>query len=318
MTLSLFISKAYKKSIGRLFNTIIGLLEVGVLAFRKKNDEIFLITSNPLGDCVYGMAYANALKENKQKKLVIISDRKRKRLIESYKIDAKIISLDGASREWKWTQHLNGSRLCVLIAKKLEIYNIVPWVVCSMNKYKKSNALDLIRDKMYSLPKSAKIAYPDFSNEPITSIPNFKQNKDRIAIINPYSTSMDDVDFEFFNHISLKLLERGYIVYTNVVGSQKAVTGGSKLNCSVEEFYAICNQVPIVVSVRSGIIDFSISANTNFYIVYFLDQFKDKGDGFAGQYALDAWKTNNVDESVYSNIESNLAHFEKYLNEHKL
>lgn len=316
MTLTLFISKAYNKTLGKLFSVIIGLIEVGILAFFKKKDEIILIMSNPLGDCVYGLAYANALKINKQKNLIIISDRKRKRLIESYKIEAKIISLEGTSREWKWTQYLNGSRLCVLIAMRLGIYNIVPWVVCSMKKYKDSNALDLIRDKLFHLPNTAKIAYPDFSNEPIKSIPDFEKNKNRIAIINPYSTSMDDVDFEFFNQVSLKLIHRGYIVYTNVVGNQKAVTGGEKLCCPIEEFYAICNQVPLVVSVRSGIIDFTISANTIFYIVYFLCQFKGISDGFAGQYALNAWKTNNVEEIVYSDIDSNLAYFENFLNKH--
>ena len=87
--------RAYKK-----YNSfLLGYRTLKNLKNRKENNEIYLILSNQLGDCVYGMAYANSLKKTAGKKLIVFVESRKKNLIESYHIDADVVYLDKNSRE---------------------------------------------------------------------------------------------------------------------------------------------------------------------------------------------------------------------------
>ncbi len=299
----------------KLKSFVLGYRTLKNLKKRKGKDEIFLILSNQLGDCVYGLAYAESLREKSGKKLIIISDTRRKNLIESYHIDAEVVYLEKDSKEWRGTQCLNGSPYCIKKGIKWGIFNVVQWIVFPHDRYPNRSALDLIRREMLGLDKDATLSYPDFSNWPIRSIDDFENKKSHIAIINPYSYSMADVDFQLFDELSEILTGSGYLVYTNVIKDQKAVKCSERLDCPIEEFWAICNQVPLVISVRSGIIDLTIGTKANFFVLYFLSD-KRSGPGFYGQYTLKSWNTHNVEEVIYQDRYQCINAFNNFLLNH--
>ena len=299
----------------RILKMVLGGAELLILIRQRKSDEIYLILSNPLGDCVYGLAYADSLRRDKQKQMTIFTNSKWKSLVENYRLDAHCVYLAGDSKEWTHMQLINSCKWYVLLGKRFGVYNVVPWIVYPFHKYDSVDCLSLIRDKMFELSTAPTLQHPDFSQHEITCIENFDKFKDRIVVINPYSGSMNKFDTTFFSEISRRLQDKGYTVYTNVVGNQNVIEDTLRLECSIEEMYAICNKIPLVVSVRSGIIDFCISAKTKFFVLYFLDKFKGNGKGFYGQYTLLPWDTGNVKEEIYHDKTTALASFDKYVND---
>lgn len=313
MNIKTLFEKSHRRIICLVNKYFLGGVELLRLCYKKKSHEIILVLSNPLGDCVYGLAYADSLRLERNKELSIYSDIRRKSLVESYHINANVIYLSCDSKDWLRMQYMNGCKWYVLLGKRYGVYNIVPWVVYPFDRYEKLSALDLIRDRMFEISTNSPIHYPNFSDYRIQAIDGFDQIKDRVVVINPYSGSMNKFDSSFFVEVSNKLKENDFIVYTNVVGDQKVVEGTHRLECTVEELYAICDNIPLVVSVRSGIIDLCISAKTNFFVIYFLKKYRNKAKGFWGQYNLSAWKTNNVEEVIFEDRQQAMKSFNNFL-----
>ncbi len=88
-------------------------------------------------------------------------------------------------------------------------------------------------------------------------------------MLNPYSKS-EDAGHEgnkFFAECAKILGEKGYLVYTNVVGGQRTVPGSRELRCGVEDLYRIAGKIPLIVSLRSGILDVVAPTGVNMFSV---------------------------------------------------
>ena len=153
------------------------------------------------------------------------------------------------------------------------------------------------------IPDSTVLSFPQVDlNSPVVSIDSFKVKKGKIIVINPFSNSMGDGYIDLWEDIADSLIQKGYILYTNVVGEQKPVKGTLPLKCSIEELYVISSQIPLVISIRSGIVDFCVSSGGDFYVIYF-----NNSEGLSPLvsesmkyiYRLSDWGTNNVIESYY-------------------
>lgn len=300
-----------------------GYFMLNRLIKEKTSDEIYVLLTENIGDDVYGMAYVKSLKEKYSVKVSIFCREDRRRLIESFvgSYDV-IIGFNKKSKEWTQIRSISNSRGLINKARKHRIMSVFPFHYIPLNLNDGRTELDYIRTDMLHLDDNASIQYPSLTDEPIHSIRGFEEIRDKVVVINPYSLSMNSDMLHFFNRISLSLVSMGYKVFTNVVGNQKALAGSEPLNCSIYEFYAICNQIPLVISVRSGLIDMSISAKSNFFVYYF--PFADnafmysKMSIFYKRHTLKAWKTDNVEEHLYRDDEEAYKALMKFMNKSEL
>ena len=268
------------------------------LLSEKKDNEAFLITSYQIGDMIYALAYVEALKrrlEVENKNLIIYLADNRKNFLSLYDIDIETRFWDhNDMKVKKYMQHLNLSPRYVAKGLKHDIYTAIAPCILKDYQTNKRDCLAIIRDNMYRV-SHPQIVYPKLPGVKIESIPDFESIKGRVAVLNQYSNALKD-RLEVFDEISEYLISKGYIVYSNVINDQIPSKGSKPLTCGILEFYEICNYVPLVVSIRSGIIDFCISANTRFFVIY---PDRRRGDGFFDVYTLKAWQTKNVIEEIF-------------------
>ncbi len=290
------------------------------IRFKHKGDVIVL--TQHIGDDVYGLAFIHEFKKYRKKHLTLIGASTRKRLYEYYSEDYDELALiNPKSTKWEIYQQIHTSRRTIKLARRFLIFSSFPyrWIPIAQNDGR--NALTIIRDDMLQLPNTCKHISPNFSSEKITTIHCFDNLHNKIVILNPYSASMDEPDFSLFEEIAKMLIGMGFIVYTNVIGDQSEIKGTRPLRCSLYEFYAICNKVPLVVSVRSGILDLCISSKTNFMVYYFPIAWRKKCGSvncFFNEYTLSAWGYRNVKELIYNDNLSAIQALTDYMREIKI
>lgn len=298
---------------------LLGGYQLYRIAKRKRDDEIVVLMTPGIGDDVYGLAFLKCLKQWKSKRIVVYALESKKQLFDYYSnVIDKIVYFTKADPEWKRCQDLSQVGILRRISRKKDIYTILIYPYYHNPRYDDGRSwLRILKEDVFQFPLdvSAEIQYPNFSDIVIHTIPDFEMYKSRIVVLNPYSVSMDNSMMSLYEKIASFLLDKGYIVYTNVVGDQQAVVGSLPLNVSIFEFYAICNQIPMIISTRSGIIDLVISAKSNFLIYYFPFvnndwQFDIKT--FLHRYTLTAWNTGNVEETIYNDNQSALAVFSSF------
>ena len=294
-----------------------GIGALNGLIRRKREDEVYVLLTYNIGDDVYGLSYVRSLKEKYHEPLTIFCRRDRQRLVESYDGSYDHIeSLERSSKGWNEIWAISNSKYLIRKAINNKIFPVLPFHYIPLGLDDGRTELDYIRTNLFNLDISSVIQYPSLPEIPITSIENFENIKQRIVVINPYSLSMDSSMFGFYNKISSFLSSEGYLVYTNVVGEQKALDHSQPLNCSIYEFYSICDKIPLVISTRTGLMDLCISAKTKFFVFYF--PFGDnaymypKMSVFYNRFTLKAWGTNNVEECVYQDEKTAFSEFELF------
>lgn len=179
--------------------------------------------------------------------------------------------------------HLNGSWLYSFIGRNRSIYNTIPVQIYGCRSGR--NNLELMKEYL-KLPREIPIALPCPPKVQITSILNFEKRKNKIVVINPYSSSKTICSCtELLNMIVEELKDKGFIVYTNIVGEQKPLNGTYPLRCGLLEIYSIADEIPVFVSVRSGVMDWIVSTNSKKFIIYS----GSRDDGFSKIFNLAAW-----------------------------
>ena len=89
-------------------------------------------------------------------------------------------------------------------------------------------------------------------------------------VLNPYSNSatLSAAGEAFFEEVCRLLKSRAYTVYTNAVKDQRPVAGSLVLRCSLEEMLGIAERIPLVVSLRSGLLDLLVPTGVNMFVIY--------------------------------------------------
>ncbi len=97
------------------------------------------------------------------------------------------------------------------------------------------------------------------------------ENFDRTVVLNPYSNSTHypAEKRRVLENLAAKLRELGYTVYTNTVKDQLPVRGTRELRCSLAQMYDLAGRIPLVISVRSGLLDYLVPSGANIYAIYF-------------------------------------------------
>ena len=239
--------------------------------FYKKNNQVVLAPTSAIGDVLYVLSFWENF--GKQGGVFYISDRY-KDFLESFQLAPKIKIV--------YLQH-GGFFHCFLmmfeccknhkvlrkLSKKRGIIFPVPHVYKNDDFIWNGNKPKGIRhqlSRILDLPLDP-ISLHHLTTISIKSIPNFEQSKQKICVLNPYSNSMQS-SLLLFEKIAEELKKRDFIVYTNVVNGQKEIRGTLSLECSLQELYSIAKEIPLIVSLRSGILDLLIPSNINMFVVY--------------------------------------------------
>lgn len=269
-----------------------------LLKLKSDNNRAIFVTSYAIGDLVYAMSYIKAWKDqNPEYQVVVIADPKKKDIVESYTGYDEVVYMDRKSIEgYRVLVRLNGSRYYSFKGREENIFNLIPIQVYGYKTGK--DCLTLLRNYL-RLKDDSDIYYPkpnmDFK---IKAIEHFESIKDRVVIVNPYSSGKLNSDCkEVLERLVQKLQSKNYIVYTNVIGRQQPLANTKPLNCSLLELYKISNEIPMVVSERSGIMDWIISSKSKKVVLY-----PDMGNNlldnksFKDMFCMLKWKTGNCRE----------------------
>ncbi len=280
-----------------------------------------ILTGRSLGDVVYGLSCLDDFRTAHPKaRIVAIANHHYQELVDGYASLDEVHYLDSDSRQWRAIESVLMSKKYVHLAYRYRIICTVPMVADPYGKSTGLPAMQLIRQKLFYLKREGTITYPQYPAGEITAIADFEQNKHRIVVLNPYSTSLACTEFGVFEQIADYLKAQGLLVYTNVIGSQQVVSGTRRLECSLGELYRIAAAIPLVVSIRSGILDYIIQTSTNLYVIYYfqyrhLKPHMETMYAFARMFDLKEWKTKNKRQHIYHNTQETLADFKAYWDE---
>lgn len=267
------------------------------------------ITSYAVGDLVYGMSIISSWKvAHPDYKVIIITDPKKKEIIESFTGYDEVIYWGQDTRNgYDTLVMLNGSRYFSEKGRKDFIFNTIPIQIYG---YKTGKGCLALLKEYLGLPKTVIPQFPKPTEYcDVKSISDFENNKEKIIVINPYSNYRTFSDTgKQLQSIAIKLKERGYLVYSNVVGNQKPLPGTEALYCSLMEFFYIANNIPMVVAERSGIVDWIISTKSKKVVLYPIRGDQGLNDEFIKEmFSLYEWGITNCKE-IYLNetTESNI------------
>ena len=254
-----------------------------LLKHQRRENEIYLLIGSAVGDSVYGLAYIEALrKKYPAKRIVVLGAAKNASFLRTYPCidelrlsDINYVGLMVASHQ----------------VEKCFAENIIIPIPSYFKRFKQAEykaTLFNIRRYIYDLPDNSPITYHALPVKPVTAIPDFANEKARIVIVNPYDKTSKYYDMEVFKPLCNILQERGYIVYTNILPFQTAISGSRPLKCSLEELYSIACQIKLIVSRRSGALDFLIPSGINMFALDDLGKYS-APNKFFEFYPLSEW-----------------------------
>ncbi|MBR2216234.1 MAG: hypothetical protein IJ849_10850 [Selenomonadaceae bacterium] len=106
----------------------------------------------------------------------------------------------------------------------------------------------------------------------------FRLNSRKTVILAPYANSTEQLlSEEEWQELALLLRQRGFVVYTNIVGDKEAVIPGTMpLQVSFRELHYLADKVCCVVGQRSGLFDFLLFTPAKIICLLSPDRWHDK------------------------------------------
>lgn len=254
---------------------------------RKSEDWLVIFSSELIGDTLYAMSCLEALRmKYPDKKVCVVEITGRSELLKSYgALIDRLILVNDPKCSLQVRAFMNSN---IMSEKALAhgIYNASPFVYSACARAENADNIFFLQTHIYSVGENAPITYHGLRSEiDISSVDNFQDIKDRTVILNPYSISTGDADKALFEVICAYLTAQGFVVYTNVVGTQQAIYGSKELRCPLSELYAIAKEIPMIVSIRSGILDFLAPSDTDMFVIY-----ENCSPKWERMYHLHSWK----------------------------
>ena len=291
-------------SISKIFYSLIKRIKIiaGYMNYKKtinyivcnrKTANVDLLLLPAIGDTICGLTYINSFLSENNVEINIYGNYNQKSVIDSFNIPANYYLFNPYDKTYK--------SICnIILNSKLSKKLLNKGIISNFNyNYDKSLKKTIDNSALYQMSnyvlklKQPFLSYPMVKEQYISSIINFYTVCDKIIIINPYSNSLN-VNILIFNKIVLYLRQRGFVIYTNVFGNQKELDGTFPLRCSIEELYSICKRIKMVVSVRSGILDYIIGTDCNIFAI-----FENCGSNYFDRFHLSDWKCNGVVRDCY-------------------
>lgn len=237
------------------------------LKFKDKNTKYVLMLPH-IGDVCYALSFLKSFKEYYHYSDITIIGRKQLGgLYELYEggYDKQIymgekqilrltygLSFIEKFHDWKFSNIINtfplprDRRLC---------------------KFEQVNALNMTKRIIYGLPEEILPQKPHI--KPVSNDDFVKyMDSGRKIILSPYAQTVPELPLTFWEKLADCLKDKGYSVYTNVAGSQKAIRGTVPLKCSLEEILAYADAADYFIGIRSGIFDLIVSCHCKIVVLY--------------------------------------------------
>lgn len=267
-----------------------GYLKLNRIKKSYKNHLIF-IALDGIGDICYSFCALQELKTTTNKKVLVITREYSSELLKYYECIDNIIVLN--------EEDVINFKTLMSMQKNKTVFNkeslkhglffchpLTKESYASISSEEK-NYIDIIGQQITDSKKHFNILYP--------YVPCVDLNKfgfvdlSKTVIINPYSNSLSINNPELYKKIVSLLINSGYYVYTNISADLEPLESTLPLKCSLQELYHISRKSHLFISVRSGIIDFSISNKARFIVLYN----EDKENWLKDAYSLAGWKTSS-------------------------
>lgn len=273
------------------YNSINAYIQLSWIRYRYKEHLVFVALSG-IGDICYCLSAIQEMKKNSQKKVLVITRKYTAELFSYYGDVDEVLVLN--EKDAKAFQALTAMQKNKSVfnekAKKSGLFFCHPLTEKTYKAIndKNKNYIDIIRNSVTVSETDFPVTYP--------IVPDVELEKfgfsylSKTVIINPYSNSLEIHNPNLYKRMVSFLNDEGYQVYTNVTGNQKALEKTTPLICSLKELYHITQRAHLFISIRSGIVDFSINNNGKFIVLY-----NDETEGwFRDAYSLSGWKTQSV------------------------
>lgn len=248
------------------------------LLFAGKQDCLYVICPYGIGDILVGKMLADKTKRNKKKYVFLIR--------ETYSSIANVLKESG---ECIFDTEFSRNVEKYILSKqrfrgKNYIYGHFPkrkdgsiFFGLGVNKYVWQDYCVYV----YGVKKDSLFHIVDTSKFGKNLIKNQK------IIICPYAYSTGTLPLEFWEKLTMILMEKNYVIYTNVSQTEKEVVGTNRLECSLSEVIDEANESKLVIAMRSGICDllaikslvplFVINENEGLAKYWNLEYLRDKG-----------------------------------------
>ena len=216
-----------------------------------------------LGDVYMMMSYLHAFlsKINRSHALVIVPSR----------ACAEVVGLfSGYKSEVMEQDDLDAAVQAVLYTKDTDSFvahQDRPYVIdISRMLYAKCIPLDeLYCSGIFGLPKGTYAALPDQWSEykALDRIP-----KGKSVILSPYAKSVTALSSELWEDIVSYYSNRGYMLFTNVVGNEEPLKGTESISPGIPELKSVVEQTGLFIGIRSGLCDVISSVNAKKVALY--------------------------------------------------
>jgi hypothetical protein len=243
-------------------------------------NKIILIGFWGLGDICYELTFIDDFKEKVKKPIVVLSSKKNIFLFKLYKSVNKVIQIADID-------YLRIIKFSRLINKFFRNFNrLVNVYVYSKTKENK-NIFTMLEENIFGF-KPKKLTFPDIPliNEKILHN-NFNFLMEKFVILNIHSNSLRNNDLLFFKKAIKYFNKKNITVINNF--SSLFLPGTININCSPIELYNLSKFSLLVLSIRSGILDFIITSNVSIFAIYPNNQ---NGKDLLSRYSLKDWNQN--------------------------
>ena len=254
---------------------------------KKEKDTLIFLAVSGIGDICYSFSFLNTIKKNH--KVMVLTRQYTYNLVKSYDAVDEVLVLDKKQIRIVDSFLAQPGRNANILNNGINganVFSCSHWRTFNYSIMRiADNYLEVIRRVIYNVDRLAEITFPN-----VRKSRNYVEHPERVIIINPYSNFLDFQFRDEFIFMTQFFLRNGYKVYTNTTGKNQGVIDGTEpLECSIEELYNLTSVCALFVSVRSGILDFTINNNGNYLVIY-----PDVWDGlFRKAYTLSAWNTNS-------------------------
>ena len=300
------VDKVFLKRIKRKLNSILHkpFKEIKAKAaieniYRKKEeDEIIIILTGAIGDSVYALAFTDELrKKAPEKKIVVYGYTKWKELYNSYSSIDEVKYIDSSElMELGDIRAIYGSNRASEKGRKIGIINGNAFYYKKCYQATNPDIIYQLRTYIYDVGENANITYHGIKKGefPFSDVLPDKLDYTKTVVLNPFSGSSFEANFDLYEAIAIVLKEYGYNPVTNVVGNQKCIKGTRPIQCTIYQLYDLCCRIPLIVSIRSGILDFVAPSNVNMFVIY-----ENCSERLKKMYHLTNWKCDGKIEELY-------------------
>ena len=268
------------------------------LSIKNKGTRYF-VSVDSMGDTCFALSFSNYLNSKYHCKY-IVSEKQHKMIVESYPhlLEDQLLFYKKGSILAICIYIIVHNKVLCDYFKKRNIYVMYPTTYKRLQVVVDKDFISIVCNENLKIPSIPLLTYPEYPRVNIHSIVNWHEIKDKVVVINPYSISMSFSDMEIWEKMADELIKRGYIPFTNVIKDQKEIKSTLPLKCSIYEMANIASEIPMMISLRSGIIDYLINTNCRKFVIY--NRYSNSAvppETWYNVYNLSQWKKSNVYQS---------------------